>query len=426
MPSAADPLLAPLPVDLPAVERASRMPAGFVATGTSAGIKASGRPDFALVVATEGPVPAAAVFTPNRFAAAPVRLSRANLQATGGAGVAAGYASVVIATSGSANAATGPAGDADQAAIGQAVAGAIGALPEHVLHLSTGVIGTRLPVAKVVSTIGRVVAEGLEVDRPRAGAGGRLAAHDGLDHQDGQRARRGSRGRRRHGHRDRDRHRQGRRDDPPAHGDDALDRPHRRHGVARHAAGPAAPGRRDHMGPALGGRGHQHQRHGVPARVGRRGCRLGGHGRSRPGGARRRDPGRRARPGAPAGPGRRGRDGADHLSGRRRRRRCRRAGDRPRGHRLVAGQGRGPRPRRELGTDRRRRGQRGRRRGRGARGRRPRPGRGRVEGRPAGSRGPRPAPDRDRRPRRLRRCARRPSGHRQGGLPGARWAPRRC
>lgn len=162
MPNAVDPLLAPLPDTLPAVERESRMPGGFAAVGTTAGIKASGRPDFALIVATDGPVPAAAVFTPNRFAAAPVRLSRANLQASGGTSAACGYASAVIATSGSANAATGEAGDADQAAIGEAVAQAIGGEPAHVLHLSTGIIGIRLPVEKVVRTVQRVVEEGLE------------------------------------------------------------------------------------------------------------------------------------------------------------------------------------------------------------------------------------------------------------------------
>jgi glutamate N-acetyltransferase/amino-acid N-acetyltransferase len=102
------------------------------------------------------------VFTPNRFAAAPVRLSRTNLQSSGGTPATCGYASAIIATSGSANAATGDAGDADQAAIGVAVAEAIGDEPVHVLHLSTGVIGTRLPVDKVVATIGRVVEEGLE------------------------------------------------------------------------------------------------------------------------------------------------------------------------------------------------------------------------------------------------------------------------
>ena len=162
MPPDPDPLLASLPTTLPPVERMSRMPGGFAAVGTTAGIKASGRPDFALIVATGGPVPAAAGFTPNRFAAAPGRLSRANLQATGGTPATCGYAAAVIATSGSANAATGPGGDADQAAIGQAVADAIGTTPDHVLHLSTGVIGTRLPVDKVVATIKRVTDEGLE------------------------------------------------------------------------------------------------------------------------------------------------------------------------------------------------------------------------------------------------------------------------
>ncbi len=165
MPNPPDPLLAPLTLDLPPVERAARMPGGFSAVGTTAGIKASGRPDFALIVADAGPVPAAAVFTPNRFAAAPVQLSRANLRATGGSEHTAGYARAVIATSGSANAATGPAGDADQAAIGLAVAAALGARPEQVLHLSTGVIGTRLPVDKVTAMVAQVAA-------------GRLAATD--------------------------------------------------------------------------------------------------------------------------------------------------------------------------------------------------------------------------------------------------------
>ena len=73
----------------------------------------------------------------------------------------AGYARAIIATSGSANAATGPAGDADQAAIGRAVAAAFDAPTEQVLHLSTGIIGTRLPVDKVEATIARVAAGGL-------------------------------------------------------------------------------------------------------------------------------------------------------------------------------------------------------------------------------------------------------------------------
>jgi glutamate N-acetyltransferase/amino-acid N-acetyltransferase len=158
---AIDPLLAPLPEDRPSVERIARMPAGFTAVGTRAGIKVSGRPDLALIVAEAGPVPAAAVFTPNRFAAAPVRLSRANLQATGGTAAAAGFARAVISTSGSANAATGPAGDADQAAIGEAVAAALGGATAEVLHLSTGIIGLRLPVDHVSASIAEVAADGL-------------------------------------------------------------------------------------------------------------------------------------------------------------------------------------------------------------------------------------------------------------------------
>jgi len=154
---ATDPLLAPLPSSLPEVERVARMPAGFAAGGATAGIKVSGRPDLALIVATAGPAAAAAVFTPNRFAAAPVRLSEANLLATGPEGRGRwGWAEAVVSTSGSANAATGAAGDADQAEIGRAVAGVTAAAPTRVLHLSTGVIGTRLPVERVRAGLERL------------------------------------------------------------------------------------------------------------------------------------------------------------------------------------------------------------------------------------------------------------------------------
>lgn len=158
---ALDPLLAPLAADRPPVERAARIPAGFVAAGATAGIKASGNPDLALVVADGDAVPAAAVLTQNRFAAAPVRLSRANLAATGGSSDTCGFAKAVVATSGSANAATGAEGDADQAAIGEAVAAALGAPATEVLHLSTGVIGVRLPVDVVTSAVARLADGGL-------------------------------------------------------------------------------------------------------------------------------------------------------------------------------------------------------------------------------------------------------------------------
>ncbi len=111
---------------LPLVERRASLPAGFRAGGMATGIKASGRPDLALVVTTAGRAAAAAVFTPNAFAAAPVRQSRANLAATSGDPRGGfGWARVVVSTSGSANAATGPAGDADQATVGRLAGAAL-------------------------------------------------------------------------------------------------------------------------------------------------------------------------------------------------------------------------------------------------------------------------------------------------------------
>ncbi len=150
----------PAVTGLPSVERRAVLPAGFQAGGVAAGIKASGRPDVALIVATSGPAAAAAVFTPNAFAAAPVRLSRANLAATsddprGGYG----FASAVVSTSGCANAATGAAGDADQAEVGRFVSEALGIDETRVLHLSTGIIGARLPLDRVAAGIDTVVGQ---------------------------------------------------------------------------------------------------------------------------------------------------------------------------------------------------------------------------------------------------------------------------
>ena len=144
--------------DLPPVERRPALPAGFTAGGLAAGIKASGRPDLAVVTSTVGPAAAAAVFTPNAFAAAPVRLSRAHLAATSGDPRGGfGWAEAVIATSGSANAATGAAGDDDQVAIAALVAEAVGTAITRTLHLSTGIIGTRLPLDKIAAGLARLI-----------------------------------------------------------------------------------------------------------------------------------------------------------------------------------------------------------------------------------------------------------------------------
>jgi glutamate N-acetyltransferase/amino-acid N-acetyltransferase len=145
-----------LPTELPAVEQRAIIPAGFRAGGAAAGIKASGRPDVAIIATLPDedgrPVVAsvAAVFTPSAFLAAPVRLSQAHLAAGGGRfGVAAG----IISTSGCANAATGLAGDADQLAVAEMLAAALGIEAQQTLHLSTGIIGTRLPLDRVEAGI---------------------------------------------------------------------------------------------------------------------------------------------------------------------------------------------------------------------------------------------------------------------------------
>lgn len=154
-------LLPALPTVLPPVERRAAIPAGFAAGGASVGIKASGRPDLAVIAAATAPVAgssvhaplaAAAVFTPNAVAASPVRLSGAHLAASDPAGGGRfGWAAGVVSTSGCANAATGAAGDADQAAVAGHLAAALGVEPTAILCLSTGVIGTRLPLEKVAA-----------------------------------------------------------------------------------------------------------------------------------------------------------------------------------------------------------------------------------------------------------------------------------
>ena len=150
--------LEPLPIALPPVEERAVLPGGFHAGGTVAGIKPSGRPDLAIIATLREPAAAAAVFTRNQVVAAPIRVSRAHLNATEiGGGGRFGWADAIVATSGSANAATGADGDADEAEICKAVAAALQTRAERTLAMSTGVIGVRLPVAKVSEGIARLV-----------------------------------------------------------------------------------------------------------------------------------------------------------------------------------------------------------------------------------------------------------------------------
>jgi glutamate N-acetyltransferase / amino-acid N-acetyltransferase len=128
---------------------------GFRAAGVRAGIKKSGSPDLALVI-NDGPRDVvAAVFTSNRFKAAPVLWSQQV--------VADGQARVVVLNSGGANACTGPEGFADThrtaehvAQVVQARGSDIGA--GDVAVCSTGLIGERLPMEKLLAGVDTAVA----------------------------------------------------------------------------------------------------------------------------------------------------------------------------------------------------------------------------------------------------------------------------
>src|SRR5690606_6902741 len=128
---------------------------GFVAGGTACGIKASGDLDLALVDAGR-PVPAAAVFTSNTAAAAPVTLSRRNLED--------GTARAVVLNSGCANAATGRAGEVAAFETAAAASELLGCQAADVVVCSTGPIGSVVPLERIRDGLARIAidSEGAE------------------------------------------------------------------------------------------------------------------------------------------------------------------------------------------------------------------------------------------------------------------------
>ena len=120
---------------------------GFVASGHAAGIK-SDRRDTALLATDDGKaVPCAALFTQNKFCAPPVEASFERLAASGG------MASGVIVNSGNANAGTGAKGRADSESMCDAAADVVGCASSEMLVCSTGLIGFRLPMRKILGAI---------------------------------------------------------------------------------------------------------------------------------------------------------------------------------------------------------------------------------------------------------------------------------
>jgi glutamate N-acetyltransferase / amino-acid N-acetyltransferase len=144
-------------------------PLGFRAAGVAAGLKQSGQPDVAVVL-NDGPSrSAAAVFTTNRVQAAPVTWTRQV--------VTGGRVRAVVLNSGGANACTGPLGFQDTHATAEHLAAAIGARGEdasagEIAVCSTGLIGERLPMDKLLPGVDAALAE--------ASRAGGLAAADAI------------------------------------------------------------------------------------------------------------------------------------------------------------------------------------------------------------------------------------------------------
>ncbi|MBS3957038.1 MAG: bifunctional glutamate N-acetyltransferase/amino-acid acetyltransferase ArgJ [Clostridiales bacterium] len=124
-------------------------PAGFSASGVAAGIKRPGRLDVCVIDAA-APVAAAAVFTRNTMAAAPVSWSR---QA-----VSDGTLRAWVVNAGNANACTGATGEADARAMAEQTARLLGCAPQDVGVASTGVIGVPMPMPTVGAGIEAAIA----------------------------------------------------------------------------------------------------------------------------------------------------------------------------------------------------------------------------------------------------------------------------
>ena len=139
-------------------------PQGFRAAGVMAGLKHSGDPDVAVVL-NDGPSrAAAAVFTANRVQAAPVTWTRQVVKG--------GRVRAVVLNSGGANACTGPAGFQDTHATAEHLAAAIDDSAGEIAVCSTGLIGERLPMDKLLPGVSAAVAE--------ASRAGGLAAADAI------------------------------------------------------------------------------------------------------------------------------------------------------------------------------------------------------------------------------------------------------
>ena len=134
------------------------IPRGFRFGAAKAGLKKSGRTDFALIVA-DAAASAAAAFTANRVTAAPLIVDKEHLRATGG------RVRVVAINAGNANCAAGEPGMAAARATCAAAAQLFHCPPEQVFPSSTGIIGVPLPAEKLIAVLPALAASlGSEFD----------------------------------------------------------------------------------------------------------------------------------------------------------------------------------------------------------------------------------------------------------------------
>ncbi|MDR1448846.1 MAG: bifunctional glutamate N-acetyltransferase/amino-acid acetyltransferase ArgJ [Propionibacteriaceae bacterium] len=143
------------------LDRGVTAPAGFAAAGVAAGLKTTGAPDVALVVNRGPRFDTAGVFTSNRFFAAPVGWSRQAVED--------GRLVAVVLNSGGANACTGAPGREDAARTAYWAAELLGCPAKDVAVCSTGLIGQRLPMAKLEAGL-RSAHAALSPDGGRAAA----------------------------------------------------------------------------------------------------------------------------------------------------------------------------------------------------------------------------------------------------------------
>ncbi len=122
------------------------LPRGFRFAAVKAGLKPSGRLDFAVAVADK-PSSAAAMFTGNRVKAAPLTVGDRHLARSGG------QVRVVVVNAGNANCATGEPGIVACETVCAAAAKTFGAEGHQVFPSSTGIIGVPLPAEKLVAAL---------------------------------------------------------------------------------------------------------------------------------------------------------------------------------------------------------------------------------------------------------------------------------